>query len=159
MAGRSEGLEAVEFLEWQCRREEGMQQLDAELAKQGIARRGQAIIIIVSRRWLEWRGLVLREYGFTSWQVFSSIIFDPGLLIYFLVLYVFMAARFLSENPNFIVGPNSLVTGNHTAYDSGPWGVDFIGNLWKPQFYRGCMWIISIPLVVPYFFIPGTPVT
>ena len=29
---------------------------------------------------------------------------------------VFMAACFLSENPNFIVGPNSLVTGSHTGH-------------------------------------------
>ena len=29
---------------------------------------------------------------------------------------VFMAACFLSENPNFIVGPNSLATGSHTGH-------------------------------------------
>ena len=40
-----------------------------------------------------------------------------------------MAECFLSENPNFIVGPNSIVTGSHWSHDCGAWGVDFIGNL------------------------------
>ena len=58
--------------------------------------------------------MVLRDLGFTSCQVYSGIIFDLGLLI--LCHVVFMAACFFSENPIFIVGPNSIVTGSHTGH-------------------------------------------
>ena len=56
--------------------------------------------------------MVLRDLGFTSCQVYSGIIFDLGLLI----LCGFYGCMFLSENPNFIVGPNSIVTGSHTGH-------------------------------------------
>ena len=50
--------------------------------------------------------MVLRDLGFTSCQVYSGIIFDVGLL----KLCGAMAACFLSKNPNFIVGTNSIVS-------------------------------------------------
>ena len=64
----------------------------------------------------------------------------------------FLTTAFLNGNPNFIAGPNSIVTGNHTAHMTVDLGV--LISYRKPQFYRGGMeaypFIIHLQRSRPY---------